>query len=204
MATKKARVYKALDTKKTAQVKTYTKAGKNQEWIAKKLCVSKQRVANAQKTAKIGKRVSNEFWNDVTARKRTHPKETHKERTKAVKKYPIWKEKRDRKTHMQRVRKLRKAGKLPQDMDMALLEQHTRENATKRGWYSMWEVQVCNHSPPCLEGELSWWEPRRQYLWVHKEDVPDFDARREIKEEWYAEQGDVAAKTRNFGIIWID
>ena len=91
------RTYKTLTIKQTAKVKKYTKAGKNQAQIAKLLGVSKQRVATAQKKAKVGKRVASPFWKQVSYLKKEMGY-SHKAATKQVWYAPKWAKKRVAKT----------------------------------------------------------------------------------------------------------
>lgn len=83
------RTYKSLTKKQAASVKRYTKQGKAQSQIAHLLGVSKQRVADAQRKASIGKRIASPFWKDVAALKKTGY--SHKEATEIIKFSPKWK-----------------------------------------------------------------------------------------------------------------
>jgi len=87
------RKYKTLTSKQTAKVRKYTKAGKSQKEIAKILGVAKQRVANAQKKAGVGKRVASTFWKQVKAYKEDL-EISHKEATILVKNTKKWGTKR--------------------------------------------------------------------------------------------------------------
>jgi transposase len=83
------RKYKTLSTAQSAKVKRYTKGGKTQGQIAKLLGVSKQRVSDAQRKAKVGKRRPSAFWKAV---KRTKEAAgiSHKEATRVVYHAPKW------------------------------------------------------------------------------------------------------------------
>jgi 4-hydroxy-3-methylbut-2-enyl diphosphate reductase IspH len=87
------RKYKTLSTAQAAKVKRYTKEGKSQGVIARALGVSKQRVANAQRKAGVGKRAASPFWKQVKKVKEAAGI-SHKEATRVVYHAPKWGKKR--------------------------------------------------------------------------------------------------------------
>lgn len=75
-----------------------------------------------------------------------------------------------------------------------------KKSAVKRGWYAIWEVEVCGHSPPC-EPEESHWESRRKYITPHKDNEPTKERVTIMLEDYYMNRGN--ARIRNIGTVWI-
>ena len=110
------RNYKPLNTTQRRRVTTLTQQGKSQKVIAKTLGVSKQRVATAQKKAKIGKRLVSPFWKDVAAHRAGGY--SHKEAIDLTKYSPKWK-----KVYKKRTGKARVSPKDKDEIRRALREE---------------------------------------------------------------------------------
>jgi hypothetical protein len=78
-------------------------------------------------------------------------------------------------------------------------KQKLKKAQKKRGWYLVWEVEKCDHSPPC-EPEESWWEARRKYKTMHRDNKPTIEAATIELESHYKERGN--ARIRRIGVVW--
>ena len=89
----KKRTYKLTEKQKKAALRYYKKGITTQDKLARKLKVSKQKIASFLKAKKIGKRVTQPFWGDVKTI-REMKRIPRKEAIKEVKFAPKWFEKR--------------------------------------------------------------------------------------------------------------
>ena len=83
------RTYKLTEKQKKEALKYYKKGVTTQGKLARKLKVSKQKVASFLKAKKMGKRAKQPFWEDVKSYRRMY-KKTWKTSVVQVKHSPYW------------------------------------------------------------------------------------------------------------------